>query len=368
MHRQRIGFACKWLNSTTESRDKKIRAEERSLNTSSTTVAWLNRQRRSEAEDRLWYVAKHNIQSVKNVLDRVAQLDPHLHMMRLSSDLLPVYTEATWRYFWQQPDVRDWCEQQFAEIGELARMHGIRLSFHPGQFCVLASENDDVVRRSIEEFEYHASMARWMGYGRSWHDEGFKINVHISGRRGPQGIVDVLGRLTPEARNLITIENDEMSWSLDDGLVLAPHVALVLDIHHHLLHSGGEYIEPTDDRWKLVVGSWRGVRPVIHYSVSRHDLMPTHALDVRPDVSSLIETGTIGKTKLRAHSDDVWNTACNAWALSFWPDADIMTETKWKNLAAGRLLDQATGRINISVRQGTDYATGVDKREKEQAS
>lgn len=359
MTRKRIGWACKWLNTSAESQDKKIRAEERTLNTSATTVAWLNRQRRTEAEDRLWQVAKHNVKSVKNVLDKVAELDPRLHMMRLSSDLLPVYTEPTWRYFWQQPDVRDWCEREFGEIGELARLHGIRLSFHPGQFCVLASESDDVVRRSIEEFEYHASMARWMGYGQSWHDHGFKINVHISGRRGPQGIIDVLSRLTPEARNLLTIENDEMSWGLDDGLVLSKHCALVLDIHHHLLHSNGEYIETSDDRWAKIVDSWRGVRPAIHYSIARQDVLPDHGCDERPDVGRLIGSGIVKKMSLRAHCDDVWNSACNEWALSFWPDADIMTETKWKNLSAAKLLAQFDAPINSSVIRGTQNATGA---------
>ena len=46
-----------------------------------------------------------------------------------------------------------------------------------------------------------------MGYGRTFQD--FKINVHISGRQGPAGIKAVLPRLSQEARNCITIENEE---------------------------------------------------------------------------------------------------------------------------------------------------------------
>jgi UV DNA damage endonuclease len=108
---------------------------------------------------------------------------------------------------------------------------------------VLASESADVVRRSIDEFEYHANMARWMGFGKKWQD-GCKINVHISGRQGPEGIKRVLPRLSPEARNLITIENDEIGHGLDASLELEKDVALVLDIHHHLIRDE-EHIQPT---------------------------------------------------------------------------------------------------------------------------
>ena len=101
-------------------------------------------------------------------------------------------------------------EKIFAPIGETARRLDVRLSFHPGQFCVLASENPGIVERSIAEFEYHADMARWMGYGKSFQD--FKINVHISGKRGPDGLRESYSRLSPEARNCITIENEENSW------------------------------------------------------------------------------------------------------------------------------------------------------------
>lgn len=338
--RKRLGFACKWLNSKTESKDKAIRAAERELNTSSTTVAWLNRQTRSAAEDKLWSVAKHNVASIYKLMQRVATLDPSMHMMRISSDILPVYTEPTWRYFWQQPDVMQWCEIEFAKLGEYARSQDIRLSFHPGQFCVLASESDDIVGRSIEEFEYHVNMARWMGYGKSWHDHGFKINVHIAGRRGPQGIIDVLGRLTPEARNLITIENDEMSWGVDASLELKNHVALVLDIHHHLINTGGEYFQVMDNRWKQICDSWRGIRPVIHYSLSREDILVNHCVHTLPNIAAILANGQAKKAKLRAHSDDAWNLASNKWALEFWNDSDIMLEAKYKNIATKTLLEQ----------------------------
>lgn len=334
---KRIGFACKWLDDPSETANMKINARNRELNTGTTTVAWLNRQTRAVAEQKLYDLSVANIEAVRRLVERVSTLERPLRMMRVGSDILPVYTEASWRYFYQDSAFRQELAHRFAAIGELARANDVRLSFHPGQFCVLASDRTDVVERSIEEFEYHVDMARWMGYGKTWHDHGFKINVHISGKQGPAGIVAVMNKLTPEARNLITIENDENSWGLDASLELVDHVALVLDIHHHWVKTG-EYISADDDRVKRIHDSWQGVRPTMHYSVSREDLLVEHDREQRPDMGTLLTEG-YKKQKLRAHSDFYWNRAANDWALSFWNQFDIMCESKSKNLASIKLYE-----------------------------
>ena len=328
---KRIGFACKYMHPD-QSRKKKLLEEiQRPLNTRSTTVQWLNRQTRDVAEERLWDIMVHNIASYKRLIEYVGSLPPELRMVRLGSDVLPVYTQCDWSYYWQRPDVVAYCEREFAKVGETARALDVRLSMHPGQFTVLASDNEEIVERSIEEFEYHTDVLRWMGYGRTYQD--FKCNVHISGRKGPQGIIDALKRLSPEARNTITIENDENKWGLEHSLELADHCALVLDIHHHWCREG-EYIQPTDDRFDRIIDSWRGVRPVIHYSYSRDEHLPEgFAHDTMPDMPTLLEAG-YKKAKLRAHSDYYPNQLVNDWALSFLDYADIMCESKCKNLAS----------------------------------
>jgi UV DNA damage repair endonuclease len=334
---KKIGFACKWIDHAGQVDGIKPKDDAKKYQTAGTTVAWLNRQSRDVAEQKLWDIMEQNLASAKLLVERVGNLEENLRMVRLGSDMLPVYTEPTWSYFWRRPDVMDRCSRGFSDIGNVARHLGVRLSFHPGQFTVLASESDDIVNRSIEEFEYHADMARWMGYGQTFQD--FKINVHISGRRGPQGIKAVIPRLSTEARNCITIENDEISWGIDSSLELVNDLALVLDIHHHWIHTG-EYINENDDRVKRIIDSWRGTRPVIHYSVSREDLLVGHSGSQRPALLPLMETG-YKKGKLRAHSDFYWNTAVNEWALSFLNTHDIMCESKGKNLASFTLANQA---------------------------
>jgi UV DNA damage repair endonuclease len=208
---------------------------------------------------------------------------------------------------------------------------------HPGQFVVLASINPGIVQRSIEEFEYHADMARYMGYGRKFQD--FKINVHISGRLGPDGIRDAYKKLSNEARNCITIENEENSWGLDDCLTISDVVPIVMDIHHHWIREG-VYITPEDDRVQRVIDSWRGVRPTMHYSVSREDYLVDHDTTIMPDYTTLLESG-YKKQKLRAHSDFYWNQKTNEWAITFLKQFDMMCESKGKNLASMAMYNQA---------------------------
>ena len=329
---QRIGFACKLAEINKKGEISSVEG----YNTGGTTHAWAKRQKsRQIVEDKLIEIAKRNITNTHNLVKYVSKLDPQLRMLRITSDMLSFYTMDEFKPFWQRHDVQDSLARWFALIGETARANDVRLSFHPDQFVVLASDRPEVVNKSIEEFEYHVDMARWMGYGSKFQD--IKINVHISGRQGPAGIKSVLSRLTPEARNSITIENDEISWGIESSLELAHDLALVLDVHHHWVKTG-EYIDPSDDRIKRFIDSWRGVRPVIHFSTSREDGSIERNTTDRHNLQQLLESG-YNKQKLRAHSDYYYNDAMNRWAYGHWSWADMMCESKAKNLASVKLFD-----------------------------
>ena len=327
---RRVGFACKFMHADRSLKPKLLKEVEQPLNFRGTTIKWL-RENQDVAERRVYEIVEHNLNSTENLIDYVSTLPLEQRMLRLGSDMLPAYTEPQFGHLTKTPYITEMITRRLAEIGNKARANSVRLSMHPGQFCVLASDNPDIVDRSIEEFEYHVDIARWMGYGKQFQD--FKINVHISGRQGPAGIAAAYQRLTPEARNCITIENDENAWGLDSSLELPDYIPLVLDIHHHWCHSGGEYIDAKDDRVKRVIDSWRDMRPTLHYSVSREDLLTGHSTGTLPDFQSLC-AGGLNKPKLRAHSDYMWNTAANDWAGSFRDSFDIMVEAKCKNLAS----------------------------------
>ena len=328
----KIGFACKF----SELDNKGQVASVPELNTRTTTISWLNRQTRDVAEDKLLELVQHNIQSALLLVEKVGTLDEHLRMVRLSSDILPAYTHELYRDYYKRADVLALLERGFSQVGEVARNKQVRLSMHPGQFTVLASDNPGIVANSIDEFEYHTDMARWMGYGKTFQD--FKINVHISGKQGADGIRRAYSKLSPEARNCITIENEENAHGLEQCLELVDLLPIVLDVHHHWVREG-EYISPNDPRVQRVIDSWRGVRPTCHYSISREDYLPGHCTVTEPDYQTLLANG-YKKAKLRAHSDYYWNSEVNAWAAQFLDNFDIMCESKAKNLASFKFAEE----------------------------
>ena len=317
----RVGFACK----IQDSHDK----PNKDLNTSSTTITWLAKQSKSVAEQRLWDLVKQNVTVLGKQVAWCGKQPTAHRMFRITSDILPAYTHEAWSDFYFHPDMVSWLESNLSRIGSRARELDVRLSFHPGQFCVLASENPQVVENSLQEFEYHADVVRYMGYGKEFQD--FKCNVHIGGKQGPQGIRNAIKKLSKVARNILTIENAEFTWGLEHSLELRKDCALVLDIHHHLVKTN-EYIQPDDPRIEQVLESWRGVRPAMHYSLSREDVLVDHCANTLPDFKQLKSMG-FTPSKLRAHSEYYWNRASNSWAKQHNSWADIMLEAKQKNLS-----------------------------------
>ena len=88
-----------------------------------------------------------------------------------------------------------------------------------------------------------------MGYGKNW-----QIGTITSGRKGPKKKKDVLKTFS-EARNCITIENDE-NPGLDARIGEGGSAQAIYTI----LVQCREYIKPSATLPKRVIDSWRGVR------------------------------------------------------------------------------------------------------------
>jgi UV DNA damage repair endonuclease len=330
MSHPRIGFACQYRHPLRDLTAAELKLIETPFNPRTTTLRWMDSVSAEAARSKLLDVVTHNLDAQLRLLAHVAELPPTLRMLRLSSDLLPFYSHPKVRDFYQEPEILLQLSERFAAIGAMGRSADIRLSFHPGQYCVLGSDKPAVVENSIAEFEYHADMIRMMGYGLAFQD--FKCNVHIAGRLGEEGIRSIWPRLSQVARNCITFENEEKVYGVDDCLGLADLAPVVLDIHHCWINEN-DYISPHCSRVERIIESWRGVRPAMHYSQPPERLQELgfHA-DKKLEMGALLEVVT--KRDLYGHSAQMWNHWTNQYALNFLDRFDIMFEAKDKNLAA----------------------------------
>ena len=156
----------------------------------------------------------------------------HIGSFRILSPIMPVKTHPTIGYRVEELPGADAIVAQFRRCGEFARAHGIRTGFHPDQFVVLNSPDENIVARSLADIESQAEIAEWTNAD--------TVNIHGGGGYGDKRAAlerfrRHLEQLSPRARARLTVENDDKTYTPADLLPLcrAEGVPLVYDAHHH---------------------------------------------------------------------------------------------------------------------------------------
>ena len=131
----------------------------------------------------------------------------------------------------------------------------IRLSFHPDQFVVLSSPHPAVVANSIQELEYQAQLAEAVGAD--------VINIHGGGVYGDklaalQRFRELFPGLSDNVRSRLTLENDDVSYTVRDLLPVCERLSipLVYDVHHHRCNPDGLSVE---EATRLAGETWQRV-------------------------------------------------------------------------------------------------------------
>lgn len=324
----RIGFCCQLVLDDP--------AEQTRVSMRTTTLAWLARQTPAAAYDRLAEIAAHNLDALEAQIGWVGALPREERMFRIVSGMFPGWSHPAVEHYWQDADLNALVERRLAEIGALTRTRDVRLAMHPGQYAVIATLRAEAYANAVRDIMEHVRQFALMGYAGD-HPHGAFINVHGGGAAaGVEGLRAGLDALPSEARAMLTLENDELSFGLDDLLQVADRVAIVVDFHHHWVHSRGEYLEPDDPRVDQIIASWRGIRPAAHISVSQETLLGDHDPETRPAFAQLGHA----PAKLRAHSEMMWNRAVNRLVARHLSWCDVEVEAKAKNRASRQLADQ----------------------------
>jgi UV DNA damage endonuclease len=214
---------------------------------------------------------------------------------RVNSRILPVKTHPDTAYQVQDlPQGRE-IAAAFGACRTLARQCGVRLLFHPDPFILLNSPSAEVVKRSIDELEYQAEVADWIGAD--------VINIHAGGTYGdkPRALARLgrnLRRLSESARIKLTLENDERSYTPADLLPFceAFRIPMVYDVHHHRCLPDGLAIDETTTRaaatWdrepvchiSSPKAGWKGAQPSRHHDFISPDDFPREWVGLRMTV------------------------------------------------------------------------------------
>lgn len=213
---------------------------------------------------------------------------------RLSSDLFPLITYDKAKIRLEDLPNYKQVSDAILDIRDYLQDHPVRLSSHPSEFNVLATENKDALNRTINELNFTGWFLTQLGCPLDYNSP---INIHINNSRGnfddiAKRFVDNLGSLTVDARKRLVVENDDKNkcWSVRK---LTRHfyplslIPLTFDYLHHKCHPD-DIIEK--DAFSLCRDTWQGFRPLFHYSESREGKNPrAHADYVKqlPDTYGL---------------------------------------------------------------------------------
>ncbi len=223
------------------------------------------------SDTRRWQQRPHLRVSLGYICGVIEYLRAHgIHMYRMSSDLAPYATHPTMPQFHGM--VRE-SAGDLARVGRMAREADVRLSFHPSQYVVLNSANDELTRKSMWDLDSQAEMLDLMECG----PEAVVV-IHVGGVYGDREAAwrrwaDTWKRLSEPVRRRLVLEHDDMSFSAADVLEVheATGVRCVFDYQHHwCLNPDGLPLVATVERF---CRTWpAGVRPKIHFSCARTEM------------------------------------------------------------------------------------------------
>lgn len=214
------------------------------------------------------YASELALQNVRDLIEIIKWNNQQgIKLYRMSSDMIP------WMSEYELKDLPDYAKisNLLKGAGKIAMDAGQRLTFHPGHFCVIASQNPDVVVRSIKELNQHGEIMDLIGLPRTPYAA---INIHvnttaISKEDSLNRFIKAFDGLDLSVKERMTVENDDKKaqYSISDlvhGLSAHTGIPIVFDYHHHWCYDDPM---PEKDALYLAASTWpEGIRQLVHYS------------------------------------------------------------------------------------------------------
>lgn len=254
-----------------------------------------------------------------NLLDTFKVIDWNIKnkikLYRLSSDSFSWMTH----YNFEDLPNFDTVSKMLTQLGNLIKDNDVRVSLHPGPFCVLSSDNNDVVEKTIDELNKHSRILDLMGLEVSNY---YPVNIHVGSTKPTRELAAArfcqnFERLSDSCKKRLTIENDDAPGqysvkNLYDLIYKNIGIPIVIDSLHHTCFDDGMSWE---DSLKLAISTWKD-KPICHHSSSRK---------IHED----------SKSRIEAHADWLYEKFENCGF-----DVDVELECKQKDLALLKYREQ----------------------------
>lgn len=284
---------------------------------------------RKAAIRKLERIALLNLHNTLRLLKHNAASD--IHFYRLSSRLIPLANHE---------ELRDWnylqpLKDSLREIGDFVKKHEMRVDFHPDHFVLLNSKQKEILKNSIKTLKMHFLLLKEMGINTT-----HRCVMHIGGNyketeKSLEQFVENWMVVPRPIQNMIMLENDDTSFTLNDTLYLCEklNIPLVFDYHHHLAHHQDDDWEK---QWERVVQTWK------------HSPLP-----IKMHISS-----PKSNKAFRHHSDyvdiDMFFKFLKFIKGSI-PQIDCMIEAKRKDVALFTLMKEIKNREDIETIDGSTF-------------
>ncbi len=183
---------------------------------------------------------------------------------RVSSNLFPIRTHPDFKYGIKDVPQYDNIMEELEAISELNITWRVRLSMHPDQFNVLASENQNAVDKTINELNFHGWVMDKLGCERSYYNP---MNIHVNCTKGELSDITArfmsnLAKCNESVTSRLVVENEDKGcWNVDN-LLKYFNLPVTYDNLHDKCNPSAKntYLECAE--------TWGDIKPLFHYSES----------------------------------------------------------------------------------------------------
>jgi len=191
---------------------------------------------------------------------------------RVSSSLFPLLTHPDFLYTVHDVPQYEEIIEQFRDIVYCNETWQVRLSTHPDQFNVLASENQNAVDKTINELNLHGWVMDKLGCSRTYHNP---INIHVNCTKGDPADIATrfmsnLNRCDHAVTSRLVLENEDKGCWTVANLLRYFYKDYLIPITYDNLHDKCNP-SPLGYDAACCAKTWGMNKPLFHYSESMPD-------------------------------------------------------------------------------------------------